>query len=178
MPKISLLVFLVTIVFTALAHADDWSKIYDLTSTPDLRIEAHDANVRIETWDQSRIEARLTTHGWHIGTGGLEILEHQMGNAVGIELRSPHRAHFSLVIENHRSELEIRMPRTAKVAVHSGDGDVIAKGLEGELDFTTGDGKLNLEDVDGSSHLHTSDGSARVSGRFRRSRTPHQRWPR
>jgi DUF4097 and DUF4098 domain-containing protein YvlB len=154
------------LAFTALAHADDWSKTYDLTGKPDLRVEARDANIRIETWDQSKIEAHVTTHGWHIGSGDLDIVEHQQGNAVDLELRQPHHAHFSIGVDARRIELEIRMPRSAKVNVHSGDGAVMAKGLKGELDFATGDGSLALEDIDGSLRAHTSDGSLRVSGRF------------
>ena len=152
--------------FTAFAHADNWSKTYDLTGKPELRVEAHDANVSIEAWGQNKIEARVTTQGWHIGigSGGLEIVEHQRGNAVDIELRQPH--HFSIGIDTRRTDLVIHMPRSAKVDVHSGDGAVSAKGLEGELDFTTGDGRLEIEDVDGSLRAHTSDGSVRVSGRF------------
>jgi DUF4097 and DUF4098 domain-containing protein YvlB len=152
--------------FTTFVHADDWSKSYDLTGKPDLRVHAHDANIRIEVWDQNKIEARVTTSGLHIGSGGLAIVEHQQGNSVEIELHPPHRVHFSIGIETRRTELEIHMPRSAKVNVQSGDGNVSAKGLEGEVDFTTGDGRLDLEDIDGVLRLHTSDGSARVSGRF------------
>jgi hypothetical protein len=165
MRKISLPLFVAILTVTAFAHADDWSKTYDLTGKPDFRVHAHDANIRIDIWDQNKIEARVTTRD-HIGSGGLEIIEHQQGNAVDFELRPSHRVHFSIGFDNHRTELEIHMPRRAKINLQSGDGDVSAKGLEGELDFTTGDGRLHLEDVDGSLHLHTSDGSARVSGRF------------
>lgn len=101
-----------------------------------------------------------------IGNGGLEIVEHQSGNAVEIQLREPHRVHFSISIEMDRTELEIHMPRSATVNVHSGDGAVSAKGLQGDLDFSTGNGRLEIEDVDGSLHAHTSDGSVRVTGRF------------
>jgi DUF4097 and DUF4098 domain-containing protein YvlB len=168
MRKLCLPLFAVVLAtsFTAAAHADDWSKTYDLTGKPDFRLQSHDANVRIETWDQNKIEARLTTRGLHIGNGGLVIVEHQQGNAVEIELRQPHRVHFSIGVETRRMELEIHMPRSVRIYVQSGDGDVSAKSLEGELDFTTGDGRLDLEDVDGSLRLHTSDGSSRVSGRF------------
>jgi DUF4097 and DUF4098 domain-containing protein YvlB len=161
--------FVVALAFTAIptsAHADDWSKTYTLTGKPELRVEAREASIRIEAWDQNQIEAHVVTQGWHIGSGELEIVEHQQGNDVDIELRQPHRAHFSFGVESHRTELEIHMPRSAKVNVHSGDGAVLAKGLEGELDFTTGDGSLTILDVDGSLHAHTSDGSVRVSGRF------------
>src|SRR5271154_1123393 len=130
--------------FTTIAHADDWSKTYDLTGKPDLRVQAHDANVHIDVWEQNKIEARVTTHGWHIGNGDLEIAEHQQGNAVEIELRQTHRTHFSWGTENHRTDLEIHMPRSAKTNVQTGDGEVTAKGLEGDLDFTTGDGLLDL----------------------------------
>lgn len=166
MRKLCLPLFVVGLALSTLAHADDWSKTYDLTGKPEFRLRAHDANVRIETWDQNKIEARVITRGLHIGSGGLEILEHQQGNAVDLELRQPHRVHFSIGMETRRTELEIHMPRNVKITVQSGDGDVEARNLEGELDFTTGDGRLSLEDVDGSLHLHTSDGSARVSGRF------------
>jgi DUF4097 and DUF4098 domain-containing protein YvlB len=154
------------LAFTTLAEADNWSKTYDLNGQPELHVAARDASVRIETWDQSKIEARVTTRGWHIGNGGLEIVEHQQGNAVDIELRQPQPAHFSIGIDARHIDLEIRMPRSAKVNVHTGDGAVVARGLEGELDFATGDGRLELEDVDGSLRAHTRDGAVRVSGRF------------
>jgi DUF4097 and DUF4098 domain-containing protein YvlB len=166
MRKICLPLFVVVLACTTFVHADDWSKTYDLTGKPELRVGAHDASVRIEAWDQNKIEARVTTHGWHIGNGGLEVIESQQGNIVAIELKEPHHTHFSIGIETRQTELEIRMPRSAKINVHTADGAVVAKGLEGDLDFTTGDGSLEIEDVDGSLHAHTSDGSVRVSGRF------------
>ncbi|MGB8013566.1 MAG: DUF4097 family beta strand repeat-containing protein [Terriglobales bacterium] len=166
MPKITLSLFVAVLAITAFAHADDWSKTYDLTGKPELRVEARDAHVRIEAWDQNKIEARVTTRGWHIGSGGLEIVEHQQGNAVEIDLREPHRTHFVIGIDTRHTDLEIHMPRSAKVTAHTADGAVSAKGLQGELDFSTEDGSLDLSDLDGTLRAHTSDGSVRVSGRF------------
>jgi DUF4097 and DUF4098 domain-containing protein YvlB len=173
MRKISLplfaAVFATLLAFTAFAHADDWSKTYTLTGKPELRVEARDASVHIESWDQNKIEAHVTTHGVRIGIGGggnLEIVEHQQGNVVDIELRQPSSAHFIIGIDTRYTELDIHMPRAAKVNAHTGDGDVLAKNLAGELDFTTGDGRLELVDVDGTLRAHTSDGSVRVTGRF------------
>lgn len=166
MRKISLPLSVAVLTFAAIAHAEDWSKTYDLTGEPELRVQARDADIRIDTWDQSKIETHVTTNGWHIGNGGLEIVEHQQGNMVELELRQSHHTHFSIGIDARRIEVEIHMPRKAKVNVHSGDGAVMAKGLKGELDFATGDGSLALEDIDGSLRAHTSDGSVHVSGRF------------
>jgi DUF4097 and DUF4098 domain-containing protein YvlB len=166
MRKAAVAVFFAVLSFTTFANADDWSKTYDLTGKPELRVEAFDASVRIETWDQNKIEAHVTTRGWKIGNQGLEIVEHQQGNAVDIELRRQHHAHVSFGIDNRRTELEIHMPRSAKVNVHSGDGSILARGLEGELEFASGDGRVDLEDLDGSLRAKTSDGSMRASGRF------------
>jgi DUF4097 and DUF4098 domain-containing protein YvlB len=166
MRKLTFAVFFVVLSFTTFANADDWSKTYDLTGKPELRVEASDAHVRIETWDQNKIEAHVTTRGWHIGGGDLEIVEHQQGNAVDLHLRHQHRAHLSFGIDNRRTDLEIRMPRSAKVNVRSEDGSIMARGLEGELEFASGDGRVDLEDLDGSLRAKTSDGSMRASGRF------------
>ncbi len=159
-------VLIACLAFTTFAHADDWSKTYDLTGKPELRVEAQDANLRIETWDQNKVEAHVTTHGWHIGSGALEIVERQQGNTINLELHQPHHSHFSIGIDAHRIEMEIRMPRNATTNVHAGDGNIEAQGLGGELNFTTGDGRLELDDVDGSLRVHSSDGPVRVSGRF------------
>ena len=156
------------LALTLLAHADDWSKTYDLTGQPDLTVKASDAHVRIDTWDQNKIEARVTTRGWHIGTGsgGVEIVEHQQGNAVEIELRQHGSMHFSVGFDNRRTDLEIHMPRSAKVDVDTRDGSIEARGLQGDLAFSSGDGRLEISDVDGILRAHTHDGSIRASGRF------------
>ena len=98
----------------------------------------------------------MTTHGMHIGRGDLEIVEHQQGNAVDIELRNPTKPISSLELKSTGSNSKSTC--RAAVNVHAGDGAVLAKGLEGDLDFTTGDGSLEIEDVNGSLHADTSDG--------------------
>jgi DUF4097 and DUF4098 domain-containing protein YvlB len=151
------------------AHADDWSKTYDLTGNPDLRVEANDANIHIEPWDQNKIEARVTTTGWHIGTGGpVEIVEHQQGNSVEIEVHEHSLGHISIGISTRRIDVEIHMPRSGKVDAQTGDGRIEARGLSGELKFTTSDGRLDLSDLDGSVRAKSGDGSLHVSGRFDR----------
>jgi len=157
---------LAILALAAAAQADDWSKTYELTGKPELRVAAWDADVRIDTWDQNKIEVHVTTHGWHIGSGGLEIVEHQQGNAVEIELRRRHHAHVSFSVETRGAEMEIHMPRSAKADVKNQDGGITVHGLAGELAFDSSDGKIELTEVDGSLRIHTSDGPVRASGRF------------
>ena len=49
-----------------LAQAEEWSKTFTLTGKPDLRVTTSDANIRVDTWDQNTIEARVTAEGWKI----------------------------------------------------------------------------------------------------------------
>ena len=46
-------------VAAAPAHADEWSKTYTVSGKPDLRVETSDANIRVTTWDQNTIEAKV-----------------------------------------------------------------------------------------------------------------------
>jgi DUF4097 and DUF4098 domain-containing protein YvlB len=147
------------------AHADEWSKTYNLTGHPDLRIETSDANIHVDTWDQSTIEARVSTVRYKIGEGGIRIDERQNGDAVVIEVRYPHH---DIVFgwHNQRVDINIHMPREGKVNLRTGDGRIDLAGFKGEMDLHSGDGTETLDNVDGKLHASTSDGHIRANGRF------------
>jgi DUF4097 and DUF4098 domain-containing protein YvlB len=166
--RFALSLLAVAFTVTTWAHADDWSKTYDLTSQPDLHVSANNANIHIEPWDQNKIEARITTTGWHIGVGGpVEIVEHQDGNSVQIEVHE-HSHGISIGIDTRRIDVQIHMPRSGKVDAKTGDGRIEARGLAGELVFASSDGRLELSDLDGNIRAKSGDGSVHVSGRFDR----------
>ena len=147
------------------ASADEWSKTYNLTGKPDLRIETSDANIRITTWDQNTIEAKVVTKRYKIGEGDIRIVEHQNGDTVEMEVRSQHRG-FNIEWGEHRVDIIIQMPREGKANLRTGDGKIEIAGLRGEMDLHSGDGSENLDGIDGKLRAETSDGHIRVSGRF------------
>jgi len=165
MKRLSLAILAVLAVVALPAYADDWSKTYTLTGKPDLRIETSDANLRVSTWDQNTIEAKITTSRYKIGEGGIRIEEHQSGDSVVIEVRYPHRA-FTVDWGQHRVEVEIHMPREGKVNLRTGDGKIDIAGFKGEMDLHSGDGMETLDGVDGKLRASTSDGHIRANGRF------------
>ena len=71
------------------ARADEWSKTYNLSGKPDLRVETSDANIRVTTWDQNTIEAKVITTRYKIGEDGIRIEEHQNGDSVEIDVHYP-----------------------------------------------------------------------------------------
>src|SRR5579864_7820991 len=69
MKRLSLAVLVVGVISVLPAHAEEWSKNYSLSGKPDLRIETSDANIRVTTWDQNAIEAKVITNRYKIGKG-------------------------------------------------------------------------------------------------------------
>jgi DUF4097 and DUF4098 domain-containing protein YvlB len=161
--------FAVALVATFLlvtgARADDWSKTYNVEQAPQLRVDTSDADIRLDTWDQKKIEAHVTTERWKIGDDGVKVIERQTGDSVEIEVRLPRR-NFTFNSGRRRVSIEIHMPREGKVALRTGDGHISVSHLRGDMDFYSGDGRLEVDDVEGTVRAHTGDGSIRVTGRF------------
>jgi hypothetical protein len=149
------------------ACAEQWSKTFTITGRPDLRVATSDANIRVDTWDQSTIEARVTTEGWKIGEGGVKVTEHQNGDSVELEVRLPHIVCIVCIQErDHRVDVEIHMPREGKVSLHTSDGAIRLSNFKGDMDLQSSDGSQEIDAVDGSLKAHASDGHIKATGRF------------
>jgi hypothetical protein len=134
-------VLLLLSVAIPLARADEWSKTFNLTGRPDLKVESSDADIHVDTWDQATIEAKVTTERYKIGEGGIKISERQTGDQVSIEVRFPHEVHL-FNFSSHHVQIDIHMPREGRVNLGTGDGRVRITGLKGELELRSGDGSL------------------------------------
>jgi DUF4097 and DUF4098 domain-containing protein YvlB len=165
MKRIGLAVLAIGLMTVLPASADEWSKTYNLSGKPDLRIETSDANIRVTTWDQNTIEAKVLTTRYKIGDGGIRIEEHQSGDSVEIDVRYPHH-NFTVEWGQHRVDVIIQMPREGRVNLHTGDGKIEVNGLKGEMDLRSGDGSETLDGVDGKLRATTGDGHIRANGRF------------
>ena len=160
-----LVVFGLAVIAVLPSRADEWSKTYQLTGQPDLRIETSDANIRVTTWEQNTIEAKVVTTRYKIGEDGIRVEEHQTGNSVQIEVHYPHHG-FNFSFGSNRVDVIIQMPREGNVNLRTGDGKIDIEGLKGGMDLHTGDGSENLDRVEGKLHATTGDGHIRANGRF------------
>jgi len=147
------------------ARAEEWSKTYSISGRADLRVETSDANIRVTTWDQNTIDAKVITTRYKIGEGGIRVEERQTGDAVEIEVRYPHHD-FVIGWRSGRVDVIIQMPRQGKVNLRTGDGKIDVAELKGEMDLHTGDGSINLDGVDGKLRATTGDGHIQANGRF------------
>jgi len=161
----ALAVVVIAVLSAASARADEWSKTYNLTGKPDLRVDTSDANIRVTTWDQNSIEAKVVTSRYKIGEGGIRVEEHQSGDSVEINVHFPHHT-FTVEWGQHKVDIIIQMPREGKVNLETGDGKIDLAGLKGDMELHTGDGSVNLDGVDGNLHASTGDGHINAQGRF------------
>lgn len=147
------------------AHAEQWSKTYNISGRPDLRVETSDANIRVDTWNQNTIEATVISTRYKIGEGGLQIDQRQNGDIVEISVRYPHHP-MTFDLGNHRVDINIHMPREGKVDLHTGDGKIEISNFKGEMNMRSGDGSQSIQGVDGKLRASTGDGHITADGRF------------
>lgn len=147
------------------AGAEQWSKTYTISNTPDLRVETSDANIHVDTWDQKTIAVTITSTHYKFGNGGLAVEEHQAGDTVEINLHFPHGINV-MNFGNHRVDINIHMPRKGRVNLHTGDGKIELAEFTGEMDLSSGDGSEEIHNVEGSLHAHTGDGHINADGKF------------
>jgi DUF4097 and DUF4098 domain-containing protein YvlB len=164
--KRTLLFTAALLLLSSFAAAEEWTKTYTVTGKPELRVDTSDADIRVDTWNQNTIEARVVTTGYKIGEGGIQIVEHQSGNAVDMQVKFPHHFGITIGARSHRVEIMVRMPQQGQVDLRTGDGSIRLQGLKGNMDLKSGDGAVEIEQVDGDLRAHTSDGHIRAQGRF------------
>lgn len=156
---------LVAVLTGGVAMADEWAKTFTVAGKPDLRVETDDGSVTVRTAEDGRVSARVTTSGWKIGPGDVEVQEHQAGNRVDLVVRRPHRL-FSIDVGNRWIRLELLVPRRIDSDIHTGDGGIDITGVDGETRLRTGDGHIEVDSLDGSLKAETGDGHVRVRGRL------------
>ena len=165
MRKIAFCLLGLSLAFASLARAEEWTKTYNLTGNPDLRVDTSDADIQVDTWDQKTIEARVTSDPEKIGDNGIKIIEHQNGDTVELAVRFP-RHIVTFQVTMHHVNIVIHMPREGRVSLRTGDGRIRLSNFKGNMDLQSGDGDEEIESVDGVLRAHTGDGHIRASGRF------------
>jgi hypothetical protein len=165
MTRTILLAISTAIAISGAASADDWSKTFQISGRPELRLNVNDGSVTIRTWDRKEIEARVTTVRWKIPSE-VQVVEHQSGDRVELEVRMPHRM-FTLNFGQRSSiQVELRVPREIRSDIRTGDGSIIAENLRGETRLSTGDGRIEATSLDGTLDAQTGDGRIVIRGRF------------
>lgn len=152
------------VVLCGISAADEWHKTFEVSGSPSLTITTTDGNIRVDTWDQNRIEARVVTETDKVGPGHVRVSDSQGGNHVTLDVHIPD-VHFGVWV-HHRTDIEIHMPKQGTVDLQTHDGKIALANFKGEMHLKSGDGAQQVDNVDGSLDATAGDGSIRVNGRF------------
>src|SRR5207237_9689280 len=86
MLRLSALLLLAMLAISVSASADEWEKDYSPSGKPVIRVDANDADIRVNDWDRKDIEARIITEGYKIGPDAVRVTEGQSGNQIPPEV--------------------------------------------------------------------------------------------
>ena len=153
------------LMLTSAVHADEWTRQYKLSGHPTLRVETSDADIDVRSSASNQIDARVLTRGWKISPDQVQILEHQNGDQVTIEVRRPSH-HFYFGIHDQSIRIELKVPRDSDLDMHTSDGTIAVADVNGELRLESGDGNLELSGIAGRLNANTHDGTVHARGRF------------
>ena len=152
-----------TAMMGSMGLADEWKKSFPVSGKADLRVEVSDGGITIHSWDRKEIGARVSTKGWQISPSEVRVTDHQAGDRVEIEVRTPRQF---VSISPHSVHVELLVPHELRAELHTGDGGISAQELKGEMHFSTGDGGIEADAMDGTLDAKTGDGHIRASGRW------------
>jgi hypothetical protein len=156
-------ILILVVLLCGLAYADDWSREYKVGARPELRVNTNDARIEVRRGGPT-IKARVETEGYKIGPGEVHVYERQDGDVVSLDVRTPSGP--SISFRKRWVHVEISVPESTKVDLHSGDGSLALSGISAPAFLSTSDGRVDVSDYSGPLKAKTGDGSIRVAGRF------------
>jgi len=159
----ALLAVLITTGITAPLAAEEWTKNFAVSGTPELRVQTNDARIEVTSWQRNQIAARVVTEGWRIADDKVRVRETQTGDRVALEVHIPN-FDWKMFQDNRRSaRIEVSVPAKASLDLRTGDGGVSLASVEGTIRVHTGDGSIGAENLRG--HVWLSSGDGRIEAR-------------
>jgi hypothetical protein len=158
---------LITVVALVLipARGAEWLKKFEGPAPALLRLETVNGNVLVRGGDISWIEVRVTTRGWSIGPGGVQVLDRREGDVLDVGVQGE-RDFFG--IGERSIELDVTVPRQMNVTARTGEGKITADHFGGDVKLATDKGGIEALWMDGALDARSGDGPVHFSGRFDR----------
>ena len=141
-------------LFSSTVHAGDYSKSFPVSNRATLHVTTNDGSVRVSAGDAKQVEIHVDYRGYEEGKT-LHIDSHQTGDTIEFTAHADVRLPSFQLRELH---IEVRLPKDSDLTVDTGDGDIKATGLAGNINLNSGDGDLIVSAMSGALRLHTGDG--------------------
>lgn len=150
-----------------LTHVVQDEQTFKVSGTPNVRLNTGDGHIHVESWDRSEVQCKYEKRGrTQSDIDRIEINATQNGNSIQVEARIRGRGSW---MSYATLNLTVFVPRQTNLNAHTGDGNIEARGVTGEIELNTGDGRVAASNLNGNLNVRTGDGSVElmdVSGRL------------
>jgi hypothetical protein len=142
--------------------ADEVTKTFPVTGHARVHVETDDGAVRVSTGDIKQVEVRVDYSGYKLDRD-LRVSTSQNGDSVDVSAKTG-GTFWNWGGRHNSLRVEIHMPKEADLTIRTGDGNVQADSINGNVDVTTGDGSITVQGVKGTIRFHTGDGHIEARG--------------
>lgn len=148
-----------------------FNRSFQVAAGTHLQVDVGDADVRLEPGPTSTLEVSVLVEATSSEAGRafwerMEFRASSAGNRIRIRARDPEMGSSWWRSDRRaRAVVVIRHPPRMSMRVASGDGDIEARDLVGEIELYSGDGDIRVASLRGGpARIETSDGDIRLGG--------------
>lgn len=140
---------------------------FSVSGTPTITLDTFDGAIDVHSWDRNEVEVVIDKQAQDDALLGQIVVEQsQDGDHVTVRVRGPADASRSGVVIgvsfSPRATLRVAMPRSATLALKSGDGSITVEDVSGTVTLQSGDGSIVGTRLTGDVRARTDDGSIRL----------------
>jgi hypothetical protein len=155
---------LLLLTIVSCAFAGEWSKSYKTGKSPDVEIRCDDGALEFTSGLSGQVDVRVTTKGFEIRPGEVEVIESQTGDRISVHVKIPRGMNWNF--GNRSVRVAVAVPPSLTLRANTGDGSIRIAGTGGDLRLHSGDGSITGTNLNGTLEARTGDGSVNVGGRF------------
>jgi DUF4097 and DUF4098 domain-containing protein YvlB len=141
-------------------------KRFTLTGSGPVEVDLRtfDGTIQVRSWDRNEVLVEIERRGpTQSDAEGLVVETSQEGGRIRVDAREPRTERSGFTFGPGTTvNLTVSVPRKLSLEARTGDGSIEVDGVAGAIGLDSGDGQVTALRVEGQLTLRTGDGSIRV----------------
>jgi Putative adhesin len=136
-----------------------WHKNFGPMGRPEIRVASNNVDVRVYASDRKDIEAVLYAERKMPSDS---VTDRQSGNRVELVVQVPNQ--WTAGLSQPSVILELKIPLRSEIDIRSGSGSAMVKGTQGKLAIHTENGNIEARGIRGTLSIESGNGDLQVEG--------------
>jgi DUF4097 and DUF4098 domain-containing protein YvlB len=147
-------------------YTDREEKRFSVEGRPVVSVSTFDGSIEVRPWDRPEVAVVIEKRAANKRSADtIEVEAKQDGNRISVDVHgAPHHG-FSFNM-SRSAKLVVSLPAAADLTAKSGDGAIDVDGIAGKIDLHSGDGSIKARALEGDVVVTTGDGSVTLDGKF------------